>query len=503
VRLAAPDSPTLLAERQYRSALITRFHYYEQLDSVEPWRLRIASLNREREGRLEPPILERFTAALYRATGGEHLWIPRALSTVFWILGGVFLYRLALRFLPFEGAALGTAYYLFHPVGVHVSVSILPDPLMIALFILSLLALVRLHEHPTVARLGFAAGVSAVAVLVKPFCLFAIAGAVVALGIHRRGFGRRAIDRSLLVLLAAVAAPTLAYYGYGVLVQPRLGAVAGEVAAWESLVRSASVTFVPRLLLTTAYWDGWARTALHVMGWAPLVAALFGFALLRDSRARALVTGLLAGYVAFCLAFTYLIPFAGHYHLQLIVVIALGLGQLGAVLLEQLRNQIRRPLAWVLPVAAALLIAMLGMRAIRNELRPGRIERPEVAKEIGDLIDHSERVAVVATYYGKPLQYFGEFYGTWWPSARGDYAFESLKEEPRSIAARVETLGFEPEYFVITDFRGYDRRHPDLREYLEGRCSLIADSDDYRIYGECGPAGPIDARGRAESVDRF
>lgn len=492
VRLGAPDS-TLLGERQYRSALIARYHYLELREDVAPWRMHIATLNREREGSLEPPILERVVAGLYLVAGEENLDIPRTLAVVFWLAGGFFLYGLCRSFLSFEGAAAGTAVYLFNPLGVETSVSFLPDPLMIASFVLALLALVRFHERPTGPRLATAAAAAAFTALVKPFCTFALTGAVIALAIHRRGWGRRTIDRSLLVLLAAVALPTLAYYGYGVLLKPLLAPAGGAVAPWDTLARSASVTFVPELLLTTEYWRGWARTALWAMHPAALVAALVGLPLLTDSRARALVGGLLAGYVVFGVVFTYLVPFAGHYHLQLLVVVALGVGRLVQALFEELRGAIRWRPTWALPAAAGMLVALFAARAIRDELRPAPIESPAVAREVGELIDHSDRVAVVGTYYGKPLQYHGEFFGTWWPAARGDYAFDQLEHADRSIATRLADLGFEPEYFVITDFPGYEYRHPELRGYLERRCSVHASSDAYLIYHECRPPGDGDS----------
>lgn len=484
IRLASLDSSTILGERQYRSALIARHYYYNALDTVEPWKLRIARLNRNREGMLEPPILERVVSWLYLVAGGESLRIPRVLSVVFWLFGGVFLYRLALRFMSPAGALVGTAYYLFNPVGVNVSTGFLPDPLMMALFVLSLLALMRFLETPNRVRLGQAALVMALAVLVKPLCLFAILGAVLAVAIHERG--RAFLDSATLVLLGAILIPTVAYYVYGMFLRPALAPTSDDVVAWDSLARSASVSFVPHLVLGREFWIGWYRTALHVVGVLPLLAGLVGVALLQHGRGLALVSGLVTGYVVFGLAFTYLTPFAAHYHLQLTIVVAIALGVIADVVVRQLRSTIRRRYLWVLPAGATLLIAVLTSRAIARETRPQPRESVRLAEMIGDLVGHSERVVNVATYYAKPLQYYGEYYGTWWPPAIEGYEFGELRQEPRTLEARLEALGFDPEYFVITDLRGYDLRHQDLRNYLETDCKLVAAAaNEYLIYGHC------------------
>lgn len=47
---------------------------------------------RLRQGVLEPPVIEVVVAAAYRLAGGERFWIPRIVSSLFWLGGGVALY---------------------------------------------------------------------------------------------------------------------------------------------------------------------------------------------------------------------------------------------------------------------------------------------------------------------------------------------------------------------------------------------------------------------------
>src|SRR5918999_1030683 len=63
--------------RQYRSMIIARGYYYEALKTAPEWKRNLASLNKQREGSLEPPIMELMGSFAYRTFGGEHLWIPR------------------------------------------------------------------------------------------------------------------------------------------------------------------------------------------------------------------------------------------------------------------------------------------------------------------------------------------------------------------------------------------------------------------------------------------
>jgi hypothetical protein len=59
-------------------------------------------------------------------------------------------------------------------------------------------------------------------------------------------------------------------------------------------------------------------------------------------------------------------------------------------------------------------------------------------------------------------------------------------ERELSVNERLNNLGFEPEYFVITDFNEFDNRHADLKAFLQENCALLAESDQYLIYdGHC------------------
>jgi len=108
-----------------------------------------------------------------------------------------------------------------------------------------------------------------------------------------------------------------------------------------------------------------------------------------------------------------------------------------------------------------------------------------VAWEIGELIHHSPRTVYVAFYYGVPLEYYGEFGGAPWPVRIEDEFYRRPDEKELSVQERIDGLRFIPEYYVITHFDLYKRRHQDLGTYLENNCSVLAETNTYLIYSSC------------------
>jgi 4-amino-4-deoxy-L-arabinose transferase-like glycosyltransferase len=473
IRIHYLDASRHVAEVQFRAALIARAYFFNMEDSIPDWR-REANINSLQGLRhKEPSIMEFAVALIYRFVGREDLRIPRALASVLWLVGGIFLYKIAKGITSRNTAVISTAYYLFVPVGVIVSTSFQPDPLMIMVFIISIYTILRHDEQPSPLRLAIAATVSALAILVKPLVLFAISGAFVALAIHREGSFKRAVDRYFVIYSILSLLPTGLYYGHGIL-------------AGGSLATQAEVSFLPQLWLSGDYWREWMLTATSAVGLTPFLAALIGVPMSRSGAVRALLTGLWGGYVVFCLVFSYHIRFAGYYHLQLIPIIALSFAPLGDLFLHHVKRLFVQ-WYWFLPVfGALLLLALFTFREIRGTLSScAAIESEEVSREIGDIVNHSNKTVYIASYYGRPLEYYGEMSGSYWPRSVSDTDRALGRGHERSIEERLDALGFTPEYFVIADFQEFDNHHGDLKEYLADNCALIAENAQYFIYGAC------------------
>jgi len=117
IRLYHLNEPPLNfhATRQYRSLIVAREYYFDGSTSVPEWEKEVAHLSRQKQGILEPPILEFLVSIGYRILGAERLWLPSLLSSLFWLVGGGFLYLIGKRITDADAALFATAFYLFLP----------------------------------------------------------------------------------------------------------------------------------------------------------------------------------------------------------------------------------------------------------------------------------------------------------------------------------------------------------------------------------------------------
>ena len=315
-----------ISVRQYHSALLAR-GFYEYLNSGE-----LVTL--PPDGILEPPILELVASSFYLIFGEEYLWIPRLLSAIFWMVGGIFLYGTAKKVGSPNAALFSVFFYLFVPFSLLASRAFMPDPLMVMMLLISVFTILRYHEQPSPHRLLIAAIASSLAVFVKPgICLFQILGAFVSLAIYRLGVRKTLASPSFLIFAALSVLPAVLYYLYGTF-------IAGFLDA------NLSVRLRPLLLLEASFWidqehHGWLGRISQVVGYTALVGALLGTLLLRPGLPRYLMVGLWGGYFLFGCVFSQDVSTQPYYSLQLIPVVALSLGPVGSLFMKQLRQLVK------------------------------------------------------------------------------------------------------------------------------------------------------------------
>ena len=121
--------------RQLRSALIARGMYYQTLKDAPADQRAFAIQQWKFLASLEPEFFERVVAFTYQFTG-EKVWIARIYSSLFWLVGALFLFLLARELTSMDGALAASAFYLFSPYAVIASRSFQPDPLMVMLIII-------------------------------------------------------------------------------------------------------------------------------------------------------------------------------------------------------------------------------------------------------------------------------------------------------------------------------------------------------------------------------
>ncbi len=493
LRLYHIDEPPMDFQevRQYHSALLAR-GFYEELVFGE-------SESAPPDGIIEPPIIELVASFAYYTFGGEYLWVPRLLSAVFWMVGGAFLYLIAKKITSPGAAVFSLFFYLFVPFSVLPSRAFMPDPLMIMMLLISIFTILRYHEQPSKRRLVIAATASSLAVLTKPgICFFQIFGAFISLAIYREGIRRSLTSLHLLIFAALSLLPVGLYYLYGTFIG-------------EFLQGQVQDKVVPGLLLREAFWIDWLDKIKVVVGYFALVGALLGVLLARAGSPRALMIGLWVGYFLFGLVFTFHIKSHDYYSLQLIPVVALSLGPIGALVMGYLgqmdwRSYGRLAVLGLFFLAVALSVVeyrhtILGIvQQAQGGAFPGRYvgqtttadyeARAKAYQEIGEVVDHSPRTLFLAPEFGYSLMYHGRLSGEYWPPP-------GRRKQPRGsqpgTEERFNALYSEhsPEYFiVIPRFTERDRRadfweseeYKDLRDLLTENFSAVVEDDDYVVF---------------------
>jgi 4-amino-4-deoxy-L-arabinose transferase-like glycosyltransferase len=473
--------------RHYHGALLAR-GFYEwllsgDLKTVPP------------DGIIEPPILELLASFAYLIFGGEHLWIPQLLSAVFWMVGGVFLYLIAKRIVSPNAAVFSVFFYLFVPYSVFASRIFMPDPLMVMLLVISVFTILKHHEQPSTRRLMVAATASSLAIFVKPgICLFQVFGAFVSLAVYREGVRRSLVSPQFLVFAVLSILPTGLYYLYGTFLA---GFLRGQT----------SQKVVPQLVLETSFWKGWLLTVSGVLGYVALLGALFGVLLLRKGLPRVLMIGLWSGYFLFGLTFTSHIATHDYYSLQLIPVVALSLGPLADLIMNDLKQTVNNmgQLDWRgygRIVFLALCISVLVLSAVGNRQTSAysttwmTTQQDRAAsylatfREIGEVVNHSRRTLVLfggsqsgGPNYGFALMYHGRLLGETWPypTHQGDRQEEKRGISTEELFSR-RYRKHSPEYFVIS--RGWWVREEttSLRTFLTENFPVAAQGDTYVVF---------------------
>jgi uncharacterized membrane protein len=393
------------------------------------------------------------------------------------MVGGVFFFWLTRRLFSPLAALLAVGYYLFNPMGILISRSFQPDALMMMLFLISLYGMVRYFEKTSWRWLLFTGGFTGLALLLRPLILFTIVCAFVALAWSQREKWSRQHLHHLLVFLGLGLSPMAIYYGYGLLFE-------------NYMVWKVTTSFRPYMLVRWEYWQSWFANDIRTVGPVFLLCGLLGLSLIQKGLAQALVIGLAVGYFLFGLTFTYHMSTHPYYHIQLIPIVALCL----APFLLRLTGALYEARSGIMAVATGLVLVgalYFSHAEVRSNLYLTHFEEPVTAAEIGKIVGHSSRVVFVAYFYGVPLQYFGNFTGMPWPVRIDSPLYRLPDARELSVQERKHSLGFEPEYYVITNFDLFKRKHADLEEYLKSSCQLEARSEQYLIFSSCQPAGDL------------
>jgi 4-amino-4-deoxy-L-arabinose transferase-like glycosyltransferase len=464
---------------------------YDQGRSDLPdWQRKFAVEQWKSKAQIEPEIVERLAALTYRFTG-EQLWIGRIYSSLFWLVGGVFLFVLARDLSSATGALFALAFYLFLPYAVIASRSFQPDPLMVTFIIAFWWAVNRWStsldaqgastsdsfSRGELGRAVLAGLLGGLAILVKFTAAFFVIGGGLGLILGREPLPRALRRPGVWVMVVIGALPGLIYLVYGTLITGFLD-------------RQFGGRFIPSLLLSPSYYLNWLSTLDHVLGLGILALALLGIFLFRERPARVFVIGLWAAYLVYGLYFDYHIWSHDYYNLPLIPLAAISLAPIADRLGAELGGAAAgsRFARFAIPAVLALgLFAVLWN--VRTTLKSVDY-RPEAAMwaEIGQVLGPGARVVALTQDYGSRLAYWGWLDAAAWPLA-GDIAYHSgLLGARNDFEQRFDQLAAGRDYFLVT-LPDELRAQPLLAERLASY-PIYRQGDGYVIY-DLRNGGPI------------
>ncbi len=456
------------ATRQLFSALKARGMYYAMLptDSEIPaWQREMAVRQWKSMQEIEPTVIESLTAFTYRVVG-EHLWIARVYSSLFWVLAGIFLFLLAQELAGPSGAFISLLFYLLLPYGIISSRAFQPDSLMVALIVAGIWATFRWTNART-WKWALAAGIlNGLAIFVKNVAVFPLAFAAIAL-VLEFGLVKSLKDKQIWALAGLSILPTAIYSIYGLLIAGFLG-------------QQFAFRFFPQLWPDPAFYLRWKGQIESVIGFGAFAVAMAGV-FVAKRRGMALLTGLFAGYFVFGMTFAYHIISHDYYQMMLIPIVALGLAPVAETLFET-ANRLRG--GWFARISLAALITLVAFIQIwnvrvelaRNDWR----QEPEFWSALGEKLGHDGPVLTVAQDYGYRLAYWGwQEVDSWYDS--GDLTLRALDGRQIDVMQRFQEQAQGKHFLVVTQSAKFEEQ-AEIKEFVEKTYPVFDEGSGYIVY---------------------
>jgi hypothetical protein len=460
--------------RQLLSALKARGMYDQTAPGVPDWQRKMSLKQWRTKAEVEPEVFEHLVAFTYRFTG-EQLWVARIYSSLFWLIGGLFLFLLVRELISVEGAVISTAYYLFFPYAVYASRSFQPDPPMVMLIIIFWWMITRWTKTESWGWVLLAGLLGGFAIFIKFVAAFFVIGG--ALGATLGRFALRDLIRKPQVWLMAVIGilPAAAYLFYGIVLNGFLG-------------RQFGGRFIPALLLSPLNYVEWATMANMAAGGMAIMLGLLGLLIVRQRSVRAFLVGLWVAYILFGFFFDYHIATHDYYSLPLIPLVAFSLAPLADLIMSHLAELTSQ--RWLRLAALGVLTygLLAGVWDIRNQMKSLDYRtQAGMWTEIGDKLGHGPNVVALTQDYGTRLAYWGWQDALIWPNS-GDIDYHDERGASFDPAKRFTKLTAGKTFFLVTDF-GELARQPDLKKLLAG-FPVSMQGNGYAIYDLQHPLSP-------------
>jgi hypothetical protein len=452
--------------RQLHSAMISRGMYYQDLASAPQWQRDTAVQQMKGEGLIEPQIMEWLTAQGYKVVGSAQLWIARLYSILFWMAGSIALFLLAREIAGTDGAVVGMVYFLVLPYGVIASRAFQPDPLMTALLIFSLWAMVRYNRTPTWKWALIAGALAGATILVKSVAVFMIGGAWIGIVLFGSGLRKAIRDPKIYAAAALTVVPYIIFHIYGVYVV-------------KTLESEFSLRFFPNLWTDLTWYLRWKGQIATVVGFEWFLIALVGTIAIKDRAHRAMILGAWAGYFALGMALSFHISTHDYYTEPLIPVVALGLAAGADVLIRNLRGP--KALQYIALIGVILFAVVTeSWDSIVTLKRVDYSNEVTFWEKLGTKLGHDASVVGLTQDYGFRLAYYGWLTPVNWMTS-GDFAYRELAGSRfDNIKSLFDEQTAGKDYFLVTLFNELDSQ-PELKQILAGY-TVAEQTDDYILY---------------------
>ena len=482
--------------RQLFSALKARGMYYETLPNAPADLREFAIQQGKLRATIEPEILEKLTVFTWKFTG-EQLWVARIYSSLFWLLGGIFIYLLARDLFSKDAALFTTAFYLLLPYATLASRSFQPDPLMVALIVGFWWAVNRwatnieiennselTAKHAKNAKkklnLGGLSGLrgsnwlwvilaslfGGLAIFIKLNAAFFVIGGALGAMLGRASVRDLVRNRQVWAMALLGILPGLGWVIYG-LSRGFLGQQFGG-------------RFIPELFLSPNFYLGWAGMLDNILGLFTFALALLGFLLVNHKPTRAFLLGLWGAYFAFAIFFDYHISTHDYYSLPLVPIAALALTPLADAILVRITEATAQSRVTRILAASVLTLGLFAVMWTSRVALKSTDYRPQAEfwNQIGEMV-RGHRIVALTSDYGLPLAYWGWTSAANWPDS-SDIEYHALRGGNASFEKSFARLTKNKDLFLVTDLADLARQ-PDLQARLDG-FAIFAEGDGYIIY---------------------
>jgi len=454
------------ATRQLRDAVLARGIYYRYLPDPDPETYEVATSLANGIADYEPPIVEHIVAFTYLLAGGEHLWIARLYSILFWAIGGVALFALARRMTTPAGALFALGYYLLLPFAVYASRSFQPEPFMVMWLILTLYAAYRWSETRTWKWAILTGVFAAIAALVKIVAAFLLAGLMIAMVLKLLGLRKGLKNPQVWAMALIMVLPSVIYYLIGL----------GEGSS--SYFSNWILALLP-MLRDPSFYARWLILLDDHFGVTFVLAGIAGVLLSKPTN-RAMLLGLWIGYAVYGLSLPHQTVTHNYYHLQLVPIVALSVAPVFALIIPAIGQQGK---VWRVLFAALMLLAVaypLSVAWLELKNTDYRQE-PAYWEQVGEALPVNSPIIALTSYYGHTLRYYGMRHIFLWPITAEQRLAAQRGTPEQAFMDQFESRTADMDYFLVTNFGELDRQ-PSLATMLYDHYPIFEEGDGYIIF---------------------